>query len=89
MAQKIKTAKEIADAYEKLIEAREAALDAVGKEIDTIKNKWPTLRNRNHYDMYVDSNKWPEESAPASLKKDQQRLAYLLNEEIHLEELSF
>ena len=39
--------------------------------------------------MYVDSNNWTEESAPAAMKKDQQRLAYLLNEEIHLEELYF
>lgn len=89
MAQKIQTAKELAAAYEKLIEARQAAQEAVSKEIDNIKNKWPELRNRNHYDMYVDSNNWPEESAPAALKKDQQRLAYLLNEEIRLEELSF
>lgn len=87
MAQKIKTAKELAAAYEEIMEARQAALNAVGKEIDTIKNKWPTLKNRSHYDMYVDSNKWPEESAPAALKKDQQRLAYLLNEEIRLDEL--
>ena len=87
MAQEIKTAKEIAAAYEKIIEARRAALNAVGKKIDEITSKWTALRKRDHYDLWVNSYKWPEESAPASLKKDQQRLVALLDEEHNLETL--
>ena len=87
MAQKIKTARELAAACDKLKEARQAALEAVSAKIDDITNKWPTLRNRDHYNMWVNSYKWPEKSAPAALKKDQQRLVALLDEKINLERL--